>query len=135
MKLATCNEKTGEVSSWMDAYIAEVKDADKELNLENKAAKEKEGKMNSKNTSTRTSLVILQQQLQIHDDDMVSTFQEKQVDDTIGSNPKGKGILLSPNEVTPSTISNSISIPLTSEQFEQLGNLMKLHIDKHFSEI
>ncbi len=77
MKLSIYDEKTGKVASPMDAYIAEVKDEDKELNLEKEVAKEKEGKTNSKNTTMRPSPEILQQQMQIHNDDTVSTFREK----------------------------------------------------------
>ncbi len=91
--------------------------------------------MNRKNNTMRPSPAILQQQLQIHDNNTVSTFREKQDDDTIGSDPKGKRILPSPSKVTPSTISNSTSIALTPEWFEQLGNLMKLHMYKCFLEI
>ncbi len=78
--------------------------------------------------------MILQQQLQIHDDDTVSTFEEKHDDGRISSDPKGKGIPPSPSKVMPSTISNLTSIALTPAQMELLGNLMKLHIDEHFSE-
>ncbi len=74
-------------------------------------------------------------QQQIHDNDTVSTFGEKQDDDTIVSNPKGERSLPSPSKVMPSTISNSTAITLTPEEIEQLGNIMKVHIDECISKI
>ncbi len=44
MKLATYDNKTCGVSSPMDAYIKEVEEADKELNLEKEVTKEKKNK-------------------------------------------------------------------------------------------
>ncbi len=46
MKSETYDDQTGEISSPMDAYIKEVEEEDKELNLEREAIKEKDGKKN-----------------------------------------------------------------------------------------
>ncbi len=46
MKSATYDNQTGEISSPMDAYIKEVEEIEKELNLESKAIKEKDRKKN-----------------------------------------------------------------------------------------
>ncbi len=119
MKLATYNKKTGEVASPMDAYIAEVENADKELELEKEGKQEKEKENQQGEVSTRPSQLILHQQLHIYDDDKISTFCEKQDEDTTSSNQKLKWIPPSPMEVTPSTISNSTSIAFTPAQMEQ----------------
>ncbi len=42
MKLATYHEKSREVAFLMDAYIAEVENGDKELDLEKEGKQEKE---------------------------------------------------------------------------------------------
>ncbi len=60
----------------MDAYITEVKAANNELNLKKEAMEEKGEEMTKDTNAACPSQIILQQQLQIHDDDTVSTFRE-----------------------------------------------------------
>ncbi len=90
MKLATYDNKTSEVSSPMDAYIKENEEADKELNLEKEVTKDKQGQANSQNNNSWPTPTALQQQVQTHSDNTVSTFWEKQDVVAIGSDPKGR---------------------------------------------
>ncbi len=59
MKSSIYDDKTGEVAPPMDAYITEVKEADKELNCEKEEIKEKEGHRNSKMNATHPSPMVL----------------------------------------------------------------------------
>ncbi len=97
-------------------------------------AQEKEKVSKHGEVSVKPSPLILQQQLQIHDEDTASTFWEKHDKNTTGSDPEVKRIPPSPSEVTLSTVSNSISIAFTSAQMEEICNLMRLHIDLRFLE-
>ncbi len=103
--MTTFDAESGEVLPPMDTYITEMEAGDKELNLVRKEMDEnKKGSTNTKE-NTRSNPMFLQQQLQIHDDDTVSTFWDgKQDDDTIGRKYQRKWAPRSPSEVTPSTL-------------------------------
>ncbi len=73
--MVTYDVKFREVSSPMDAYIMVVEAGDEELHLERKEKREeKEGQKENTQEATRPNPTFLQQQVQIHKDNMVSTF-------------------------------------------------------------
>ncbi len=80
MQMAKYNSESGEVSLTMDEYISVVEVGD-EFNLENKQDLDEEAKKEDKKEGNKPNPNLLKQQLQIHDNAMVSIFQKVQRDD------------------------------------------------------
>ncbi len=75
MQTAKYNVESGDILSPMDAYISAVEAVDVGFNLECKKDKDKEKMKEDKKQGEKPNPNFLQQ-LQIHDDDTVSTFQK-----------------------------------------------------------
>ncbi len=104
--MATYDVKSGELLSPMDAYILALEAGNAEFDLEQIGLEEEqEVKKGTTKEVARPNPNFFQQQLQIHANNMVSTFLEDRCDDNmVGSGTLSKQATQSPSEVTTSTL-------------------------------